>query len=116
MGGEGRTAAPKKHEPPALLEPHLATEESEIVPFLRSMKTFPPAPDDAAMAMYAQGFAWAMDGIAPDVNEKMCAMLPGALVARLPAARAEFKARCQRVWGSAKAGAARTPIPDPVLR
>jgi hemerythrin-like domain-containing protein len=95
----------------ALLDAHLATEERAIIPFLRDAKQFPPPPDDEALALYAQGFAWAMQGIAPDVLEKMIAMLPAALVARLPAARAAFDARCERVWGSAKAGAARTPIP-----
>jgi hypothetical protein len=98
----------------ALLEPHLATEEREIIPFLREQKTFPPPPDDEALSMYAQGFAWAMQGIAPDVLEKVQAMLPAPLVARIPAARAAFDARCERAWGSANAGAARTPIPDSV--
>ena len=98
----------------ALLEPHLATEERELIPFLRGLKSFPPPPDDEAVAMYAEGFAWAMQGIAPDVLDKVVAMLPAALVARLPAARAAFDARCERVWGSAKAGASRTPIPDDV--
>jgi hypothetical protein len=96
----------------ALLEPHLATEEREIIPLLREQKTFPPPPDDEALAMFAQGFAWAMQGIAPDVLEKVSAMLPAALVARIPAARAAFDARCERVWGSARAGASRTPIPN----
>jgi hemerythrin-like domain-containing protein len=97
-----------------LLTPHLATEEAEIVPCMREMKQFPPPPDDAAADMYAQGFSWAMQGIAPDVLEKLHAMLPQALLERLPAARKAFDERCERVWGSAKAGAARTPIPDPL--
>jgi hemerythrin-like domain-containing protein len=102
------------HELAALLEPHLASEERELIPFLRKLKSFPSPPDDEAVTMFAQGFAWAMQGIAPDVLEKVYAMLPAALVARLPAARAAFDARCERVWGSAKAGASRTPIPDSV--
>jgi hypothetical protein len=53
-----------------------------------------------------------MNGIAPEVLERVYEMLPENLRARLPAARAAFEARCERVWGSAKAGAARTPIPD----
>jgi hemerythrin-like domain-containing protein len=98
----------------ALLEPHLATEEREVLPFLRELKTFPPPPNDEALAMYAEGFAWAMQGIAPDVLEKVYAMLPGALRARIPAARAAFEARSEHVWGPLTPGAARTPIPDPV--
>ena len=94
-----------------LLDPHLATEEAEIVPYLRGMKAFPPPPNDEAAAMYAQGFAWAMQGIATDVLDKVYAMLPENLCARLPEACAAFDARCERVWGSVKAGAARTPIP-----
>jgi hypothetical protein len=62
--------------------------------------------------MYAQGFAWSMNGIAPDVLERVYDMLPDNLRSRLPDARAAFDARCARVWGSAKAGQARTPIPD----
>jgi hypothetical protein len=65
--------------------------------------------------MYAEGFAWAMQGIAPEVLEKVCAMLPDILVTRLPAARAAFDERCERVWGSTKAGASRTPVPDMIF-
>jgi len=97
-----------------LLKPHLATEEAEIIPFMREMKQFPPPPNDEAAVMYAQGFSWAMQGIAPDVLEKLHAMLPQDLIDRLPEARKAFDERCERVWGSAKAGSARTPIPDPI--
>jgi hypothetical protein len=95
-----------------LLTPHLATEERELVPFLRPMKAFPPPPNDEAAAMYAQGFAWSMQGIATDVLERVYDMLPENLKFRIPEARVAFDARCERAWGSAKAGAARTPIPD----
>jgi len=57
--------------------------------------------------------AWAMQDVAPDIIERVYAMLPENLCARLPAARAAFDARCERVWGRLKAGAARTPIPNP---
>jgi hemerythrin-like domain-containing protein len=96
----------------ALLEPHLATEERELLPFLRDLKSFPPPQSDEVAALYAEGFAWSMQGVAPDVIEKVCALLPEDLLARLPAARAAFEARCARVWGSCRAGATRTPIPD----
>ena len=96
----------------ALLDPHLAIEEREIIPFLRGAKSFPAPSNEEMLAMTAQGFAWAMQGIAPEVLEQVERMLPKALVARLPAARAAFDVRCERVWGSAKAGAARTPIPN----
>ena len=95
-----------------LLGPHLATEEREVIPFLRAAKDFPAPPDEAMLEMYAQGFAWAMHGIAEDVLEQARLLLPPALLARLPAARAAFKERCARVWGSDEAGAARTPVPD----
>ena len=97
-----------------LLNPHLATEEAEIVPFLRGMKAFPPPPNDEAAAMYAQGFSWAMQGVASEVLEKVYAMLPQNLLERLPAARNAFDERCERVWGPTKTGSARTPIPDPI--
>ena len=95
-----------------LLDAHLAIEEREIIPFLRGAKSFPAPPNEEVLAMYAGGFAWAMHGIAPEVLEQVERMLPEALIARLPEARAAFDARCERVWGSAKAGAARTPIPN----
>jgi hypothetical protein len=94
-----------------LLDPHLALEEAELIPFLRGAKEFPAATDDVA-EMYAHGFAWAMNGIAPEVLDQVRKILPANVVARLPAACAAFDARCERVWGTAKAGAARTPIPE----
>jgi hemerythrin-like domain-containing protein len=95
-----------------LLAPHLATEEAELIPFLRPAKAFPPPPNDEAAAMYAQGFAWAMHGIAPDVLERVHAMLPEGIISRLPDAQVAFAARCERAWGITKGGASRTPIPD----
>ncbi|HEU5072705.1 MAG TPA: hemerythrin domain-containing protein [Polyangiaceae bacterium] len=96
-----------------LLERHLALEERELIPFLRDAKTFPPPPNDEAVMQYAEGFAWSMQGIAPDVLEQVYAMLPESLRLRIPAACAAFEVRCERVWGSAKAGTTRTPIPAP---
>ena len=95
----------------ALLDAHLMREEAEALPFLRDLKEFPP-PDAAVLEMYAQGFAWSSHGVAPEVLERVYAMLPESLTARLPAARAAFDARCERVWGSARAGASRTALPD----
>jgi iron-sulfur cluster repair protein YtfE (RIC family) len=96
----------------ALLTPHLAKEEEHVVPFLRSAKSFPTPGSEAEADMYAKGFSWAMHGIAPEVLEKLDDMLPEALKTRLPAARAEFEARCLRAWGSTKCGSATTPIPN----
>lgn len=96
-----------------LLDAHLATEEAELVPHIRPAKEFPTPPDEAAAEMYAQGFAWSSHGIAPDVLEKVNALLPPILTSRLPAARAAFEERCQKVWGTTAAGSARTPIPTP---
>src|SRR5262249_38988567 len=95
-----------------LLHPHLTMEEAELVPFLRSAKVFPPPPTDEAAEMYAHGFSWAMNGIAHEVLERVYEMLPESLRAKLPAARAEFEARCTRVWGTAGTGASRTPVPE----
>lgn len=83
----------------ALLAPHLDLEEREIIPFLRGAKEF-PAPESEEMAkMYAEGFSWAMDGIALEVLDRVLEMLPPSLRARIPAARAAFEERCSRVWG-----------------
>lgn len=99
------------HDLLALLGPHLALEEAELIPLLRGAKDFPAPPSDEAAAMYAQGFAWAMDGIAPEVLEQVRAMLPGVLLERLPAARAAFSARSERVWGRLPPLASRSSVP-----
>lgn len=96
----------------ALLEPHLATEEAEVAPLLRAAKQFPEPASDEELELYAQGFAWSTHGIAAEVLEPVFAMLPENLRARLPAARAEFERRCERVWGFARGGNATTPIPN----
>ena len=95
-----------------LLEAHLALEEKEIVRFLREARQFPAPGTDAEAEMYAAGFSWSAHGVAPDVLDKVFAMLPASVTSRLPAARAAFDARCERVWGSSKAGASRTADPD----
>jgi hypothetical protein len=95
-----------------LLEAHLATEEAQVVQFLRPSKAFPSPATDAEADMYAQGFAWACDGIAPEVLERLYAMLPDGLTSRLPAARAAFEARCRRVWGSVAPAESRKPVPS----
>jgi CRP-like cAMP-binding protein len=96
----------------ALLDEHLAIEELRVVPHLRDAREFPPPANDAEAEMYAQGFAWSLHGIAPEVAERVVALLPPILTAKLPAARAAFAERCTRVWGSADAGASRTSVPD----
>ncbi len=97
-----------------VLDVHLAIEEAELFSFLRGAKEFPAPANDAMADMYAQGFSWAMDGIAPEVLAALDGMLPDSLRSRLPAAREAFEARRQRAWGELPAGAARTPIPDEV--
>ncbi len=94
-----------------LLDQHLALEEAEITPSLRDGKTFPVPADDNMAAMYAQGFAWSMQGIAPEVLDQVRKILPDILLAKLPAAQAEFEARSRRVWGTYTVGSATTPVP-----
>lgn len=96
----------------SLLDPHLATEEAEVVPYLRAAKEFPAPANDAEAELYAQGFAWSTHGIAAEVLDRVFSILPESLTSRLPGARAEFERRCERVWGSASAGSATTPIPN----
>ena len=97
----------------ALLDPHLATEEAEVIPHLRAVKGF-PAPASAEEAeLLTQGFAWACHGIAPEVLERVYTMLSPDVSARLPAARAAFERRWLRVWGpGAEVGASFTPFPE----
>ncbi len=96
----------------ALLEAHLAVEEKEIVPLLREARQFPAPSSDAEAEMYAGGFAWSAHGVAPEVLKQVFAMLPESVTTRLPSARAAFDARCERVWGTSKAGASKTADPD----
>jgi hypothetical protein len=96
----------------SLLDEHLATEEAEVIPHLRAMKAFPAPASDQEMDLYAQGFAWASYGIAPQVLNQMDAILPASVTSRLPAARADFEKRWKRVWGAAEVGASFTPIPS----
>lgn len=95
-----------------LLDAHLAIEEAQVFPHLRDAKQFPPPASDAEATMYAEGFAWASHGVSPVVMEQVNAMLPEVLRSKLSAARAAFDARCEKVWGSARAGAATTSVPD----
>jgi hemerythrin-like domain-containing protein len=96
----------------ALLDQHLAREEAEVVPHLRGFAQFPPPPNEALLGLYAQGFAWSMQGIAAEVLTQVTKMLPKGLVALLPDAKASFEARCERVWGKVRAGATLTSVPD----
>jgi hemerythrin-like domain-containing protein len=95
-----------------LLSPHLAREEAELVPHLRGQHGFPEPEDEATVQTYVDGFAWVSQGVAEDILAKVDATLPESITSRLPAARQAFAARCERVWGTSRAGAARTPIPD----
>ena len=67
--------------------------------------------DDNTANMYAQGFSWSMQGIAPEVLDQVRKMLPDILLVKLPAAQAEFEARSQRVWGTYAVGSATIPVP-----
>lgn len=99
------------HELKTLLDEHLAFEEAEITPALRAAKEFPAPTDEAAVNMYAQGFAWSMQGIHPNVLEQVEKLLPEMLLIKLPAAREAFETRSKRVWGTYAVGEATTPIP-----
>jgi hypothetical protein len=110
---EPETALKVLGELGALLDPHLATEEAEVIPFLREAKDYPAPPSDVEADLLAQGFAWSSQGIAPEVLDRVCSMLPAALRTRVPAARAAFEARCMRVWETVSAGASVTSVPEP---
>ncbi len=96
----------------SLLDQHLAFEEAEITPTLREGKEFPMPADENMAAMYAEGFAWSMQGIAPEVLDQVRKLLPDILLAKLPAAQAEFEKRSNRIWGTYEVGSATTSIPD----
>jgi iron-sulfur cluster repair protein YtfE (RIC family) len=95
-----------------LLDEHLTFEEANITPSLREAKEFPAPADDAMITLYAQGFAWSMQGIAPSVTDEVKKLLPEIVLAKLPAAQAEFEKRSERVWGTYTVGSVTTPIPE----
>ncbi len=99
------------HELHIRLQEHLAFEEERVTPSLRDAKEFPTPADDDAALMYAQGFAWCMQGIASQVLEQVEKLLPASVLSRLPDARAEFELRCQRVWGTYDVSSSTVPIP-----
>ena len=94
-----------------LLDQHLAFEEAQITPSLREGKEFPMPTDDNMADMYAQGFSWSMQGIAPEVLDQVRKLLPDILLTKLPTAQAEFEARSQSVWGTYTVGSATTSVP-----
>lgn len=94
-----------------LLEPHLALEEAELFPAFRDVRQFPPPPDEATTALFAEGFAWSTYGVHPDVLAALGDILPQPLLARLPQARDAFAARFERAWGRSIDGGTRTAYP-----
>lgn len=94
-----------------LLDTHLDLEEATIIPFLRGAREFPAPENEEWAALYAQGFAWSLEGIAPEVAAKVADMLPASVRDRLPAAQKEFAARCTNVWGAPSGTASTTSIP-----
>jgi len=98
----------------SLLDAHLTLEEANVAPHLRGVASFPPPPNEEMLGMYAQGFSWSMQGIAPEVTAEVSKMLPPGLIERLPAAQAAFAERCAKVWGSAKVGSSTTSVPAPL--
>jgi hemerythrin-like domain-containing protein len=95
-----------------LLDRHLPIEEARLVPFMRGATAFPTPSSDAEAELYAKGFAWAFEGVAPEVLAKLDTMLPEILRARLPAAREEYAATARRAWGPTPPGASTKAIPD----
>lgn len=95
-----------------LLDEHLAFEEANITPALRDGKELPKPADEAAAAMYAQGFAWSMHGIAPHVVAAVTQLLPDLLTSKLPTAQQAFAEKCARVWSSYTPTESTTSVPD----
>jgi hypothetical protein len=116
LGSRAPAAAAVVAELSALIDQHLALEEAHVPAFLRGVTAFPPPPTDADAEMYADGFAWSSEGVAPEVLERVYAMLPANVTTRLPAARVAFAERCARVWGPVPTGASRTSVPDWLAR
>jgi hypothetical protein len=94
----------------AHLQPHLATEEAKLVPFLRTTAL------SGAVAKLLQPFdvdelAWVSHGVAPAVLDRVYEQLPSSITKNIDVARSRFETRCERVWGSAEAGASIQAMP-----
>jgi hypothetical protein len=112
-GAPGDPAAAVVAQLHEILYPHLLLEERQIVPLLRPIGRFEaPVPDEATAEVMAGGFAWSAHGVAPDVLERVFALLPAGVVDRLPAARTAYEARFSRAFGPVRVGASRTAVPD----
>jgi hypothetical protein len=94
-----------------LVDAHLRREESVIVPALRAAREMPAPTNEQEAELYAQGFAWSTQGVAPDVLEKIDDMLAPVLREKLPDARVAFEKRCAAVWGHYEVGATHTSVP-----
>ncbi len=79
---------------------------------MRVAQEFPVPSDEKMAAMYADGFSWSMQGIAPEVLDTVRTLLPEILLAKLPAAQSAFEERSERVWGAYTVGSATTSIPN----
>jgi hemerythrin-like domain-containing protein len=95
----------------ALLDEHFDLEEATIVPSLREAKQWPAPPDESFAPLFAEGFGWALIGIAPDVRDKLNSILAPSIVAHLPAAREKAIATWQKAWGDVPAETSTTSIP-----
>jgi hemerythrin-like domain-containing protein len=112
LGTAPEVAAEVVAELARLLDEHLALEEANVIRLIREARTFPPPESEEMIKLYAEGFAWASYGVAPEVLARVDEMLPKAVTDRLAPARAAFEERAMRVWGPTPAGASRTAIPD----
>ena len=61
--------------------------------------------------MYAQGFAWSSNGIAPEVLARVDEMLPPLLREKLPAARDAFNHKAAQTYPYEMPLASLTPVP-----
>ncbi len=95
----------------ALLTEHLATEETHVIPLIRGANTFPAPATEAEVALYADGFAWSLYGLAPEVAAQLLEILPANVRAALPRARAAFEAAWIELWGAGLPQASRFSVP-----
>jgi hypothetical protein len=96
----------------ALLDPHFAMEERDLIPFLRDEMSFPEPANDDELTVYAEGFAWATSGVHRQVLDALDAMLPASVKARMETARQAYDERATRVWGAPHHGATLDSSPD----
>lgn len=97
-----------------VLLPHLQAEDDLMVPLLRAA---PTTEAEAALipkteyAVLIPGIAWCSEGVDPAIVDATFRAFPRDILDHVPAAKADYAARCERWWGGLLAPTGTTAEP-----